>query len=962
MPERSGVTGGPPALVGRARELALLRQLTAESASGRGRIVFIEGEAGIGKTRLVQEAVGHAEGLGIQTYSSVVDELEQRRPFGAVADCLGIDRSASDEGRAELARLLYGEVAVALAGSVFLADVSAVEFQILDRLLSLVERLCATRPVAIAIENLQWADPATLLFLRRLARHAHQMPLLLLWTSRRLPQSRGLEELVRSLESRGEVVRLTLEPLDPDELTALVRVLAGAVPGPNLVRQARAAGGNPLFVAELLAALAQAGAIRTTGDGTVEIGSVALPSSLTLTILHRLSFLEADTLEVLRVASVFGSHFEVSHLLRVLGRTAVMLMAAMRESLAAGILQQDGPRLVFRHELIRESLYMDLPAGLRGALHLEAARAMAAGGAAPTRFAEHILRGATPGDEQALAWLQRAAHEANPRAPGLAAELLERALHLAGPDHHDRDLLLSELAVSLVWSGRIQAAETICREGLDRVTDPSVEAVFHMALAQSLLSRGQLAEALDVAEAGIGDEMVSAVDRSRFAAWAAICRMTLANLTGAAAAAATAAEAGREADDPLTRCIAISVVAGVRHFEAHFGDGLSLIEDAARLADRSRGRIAHRFPIHFFRTLLLADLDRPEDALAAVDMGRRVAEELGARSTLAAHAWASAIVHFRAGRWDEAIADCDASLELADETGLRQGIHYSHAIRGLIAIHRGEVAAARSAAAAAERELAGNSSMIGLHWTMWARALLLETLGSSGEALGVMSGAWDLCLGAGLVCELPVFGPDLIRLALTAGEDPIARAAVDEVEAVAAANPEVAALRAVALRCRGLVERSQDILVTAVETYRRASRPFELAATCVDAGEALGGTEPKSRLLFEEALEIYERLGAGHDLARSGARMRALGLRRGRRGPRRRPPSGWSSLTESELTVAGLVAQGLSNPEIAERLFLSRLTVRTHVSHALGKLGLGSRVELAAEVVRRGSPPAPGGR
>src|SRR5262249_10623892 len=163
------------------------------------------------------------------------------------------------------------------------------EYQVHDRLLALVERLCSTRPLAMAIENLQWADPSTLLFLHRLARHADQLPLLLLLTSRPLPRHRDLAQLVPSLWQRGGPQPLARGPLGSDELTALVRTLAGGEPGPNLVRQVRATGGNPLFVGELLAALGQADSIRATDGGTVEIDGVALPSSLALTILHRLS-------------------------------------------------------------------------------------------------------------------------------------------------------------------------------------------------------------------------------------------------------------------------------------------------------------------------------------------------------------------------------------------------------------------------------------------------------------------------------------------------------------------------------------------------------------------------------------------------------------------------------------------------------------------------------------------------
>src|SRR5262249_54753615 len=150
-----------------------------------------------------------AEQRGFRIHGSVVEELEQRCPFGAIADCLGIDPSARGEGRDEVARLLYGQ-APSLASSVFLADSSAMEYQVHDRLLALVERRCSPRPLAMAIENLQWADPSTLLFLHRLARHADQLPLLLLLTSRPLPRHRDLAQLVHSLEQRGGAERLAL--------------------------------------------------------------------------------------------------------------------------------------------------------------------------------------------------------------------------------------------------------------------------------------------------------------------------------------------------------------------------------------------------------------------------------------------------------------------------------------------------------------------------------------------------------------------------------------------------------------------------------------------------------------------------------------------------------------------------------------------------------------------------------
>ena len=148
----------------------------------------------------------------------------------------------------------------------------------------------------------------------------------------------------------------------------------------------------------------------------------------------------------------------------------------------------------------------------------------------------------------------------------------------------------------------------------------------------------------------------------------------------------------------------------------------------------------------------------------------------------------------------------------------------------------------------------------------------------------------------------------------------------------------------------------RELVLRAVDAYRAGPRPLELALACEDAARALGaaGRVDEARPLLDDALGRYERLEAAWDLARAAARLRALGIRPGRRGPRSRPKSGWDSLTGTEHKVVQLVAEGLSNPEIAERLFISRGTVHTHVSHVLAKLGIRSRVELATEAIRRG--------
>ena len=161
---------------------------------------------------------------------------------------------------------------------------------------------------------------------------------------------------------------------------------------------------------------------------------------------------------------------------------------------------------------------------------------------------------------------------------------------------------------------------------------------------------------------------------------------------------------------------------------------------------------------------------------------------------------------------------------------------------------------------------------------------------------------------------------------------------------------EVPWLTGTALRCQGLLERDPEVLLAAVDAMAQGSRPLELALACEDAGAALAGTGrvDAGLPLLERALGIYERLEAARDLDRTQARLRGLGVRHGRRGRRARPQLGWESLTPTEERVVDLVAEGLTNPQIGERLYVSPRTVQTHLAHIFAKLGISTRAQLAA--------------
>jgi DNA-binding CsgD family transcriptional regulator len=350
----------------------------------------------------------------------------------------------------------------------------------------------------------------------------------------------------------------------------------------------------------------------------------------------------------------------------------------------------------------------------------------------------------------------------------------------------------------------------------------------------------------------------------------------------------------------------------------------------------------------------LADADRFGDAEMAFQNGRRRAEQSGNLARLPHYHWGIAEMRLAAGRWDDALAEAQAGLGLIEETANHVGDVFANALCAHIAFHRGDLEFAEAAVHEAERRLVAGPLEIGCEWMTWIGALLLEARGETVQALSVLERMWDLIAPVRyLQATSRAMGPDLVRMAVAADDRRRAVSVTEELERVAVRGPTPTA-RGLALRCRGLLDNSPEILLEAVVAHRSGPRPYQLAAACEDAGTALlrAGRRNDAGPLLEDATNVYERLDAARDVARVQPVLRSLGIRHGRQAPRR-PSFGWESLTPTELRVTGLAAEGLTNRQIAERLFVSRRTVATHLEHVFQKLGHANRVELAGEVVRR---------
>jgi DNA-binding CsgD family transcriptional regulator len=355
-----------------------------------------------------------------------------------------------------------------------------------------------------------------------------------------------------------------------------------------------------------------------------------------------------------------------------------------------------------------------------------------------------------------------------------------------------------------------------------------------------------------------------------------------------------------------------------------------------------------RLLLQINKAVTLSDLDRYDEAFAAARQARQLADQVGTvirRSQ--AHAALSQLL-FDTGRWTEAMAEVEVLQEDLKEPVVAC---CDLGIAAMICFHRGDITAARRhlAAAVPHAKRTGNR-MIGQ--VALARSLDREQAGALPEALAVLTSGF--AGNTETLDEIDNLLADAVRLAAKTGDLETAQALARHA-ATFAAGSEIPHRQANALYCRGLLDHDASRLLAAADRYGDASRPlFSARALEAAAGEFVAaGDRGQARAAFTQAAEIYASLGAATDAARLQAMFRAHGIRRGPRSKHRQARSGWDSLTPAETKIAGLVEDGLSNPEIAARLLLSRRTIATHVSHILKKLGVHSRTDIAREAALR---------
>ncbi len=681
-------------LIGRDSEMALLTGLLIEVSLGRGSSVLIEGEPGIGKSALVRAALAGAPDAGCQVFWGAGDELGQALPLLPFLDGMGVRQPSTNPRRNTIVRLLRGEMAADRG-----TDVPAA---LAEQLLALVTEQCATRPTILVVDDLQWADQASITLWGRLARSARQVPLLLVGMMRPVPQRDDLLALRRVVD---DAARLQLAALTGTAVADLVAALAGGKPDGNLLRLADGAAGNPLYVTELVAALARGSSLTITDAGAAELASGSAPNSLSAAIADRLGFVAGPVREVLRAAALLGMDFAVPDLAVVLGRSVADLIPAVDEACAAGVLAESGNGLGFRHPLIRAALYDEMPAPVRAAWHRDAGRALAEAGAPTDRVARQMLRavgglGGTiePMDEWVLNWLARTADPLVGQAPGVAAELLTRAIASSPAGSAQHGWLASRLADALYRIGDRVAAEQVVNRALEHATEPDLLVDLHWTLAQCRMLAGLSAESLATLDQALASPGISARHRARLLVLAARTHNNLGELEKAGRVATSALAAASEVGDNWAMGWALHVLALVATVRGHLTDALPLYDRALTVTQTDPALTDLRLLLQINKAVTLGCLDQYEQAFAAAGQARRLADQVGTTFRLAQAHDALGQLLFETGRWDEALAEVEIVPENLKEPGAACG---GLGIAAVISFHRGEIGAARRHLAAA---------------------------------------------------------------------------------------------------------------------------------------------------------------------------------------------------------------------------------------------------------------------
>jgi DNA-binding CsgD family transcriptional regulator len=912
-------TMGVAELRERATELEQLSAMLAAAKGGRGQVCVVDGPSGVGKSRLLDECALLAEAAGVLILRARCSELTRDYSFGVARNLFEalVFRSDAD-ARAEL---MKGPAT--LAEPVFGHGEAADVFGVIHGLYWLTVNLADRRPLAILVDDMPWADDLSLRFFAYLAERLDDMPVALVVAVRSGDPGADSQLIGHVLDAA------TTPPIRPLELTdgavhaLLADVLKDHAVDAGLARTVlRETGGNPFLVVAVADAI-----------GAGEDAEVSTPELVRRRIARRLARLHPPARALVKAASVLGDERALRDAIRLAGLEPDRGMVAA-EQLVMGQFFDAGDPITFTHRIVRMTIYSLLEPDERVALHADAAKLLASGQAQAEVVAEHLLMSGPVNGAWALAVLHDAGRAAARKgAPAAALRYFRRALDVADSGELPPRVLI-DLGLAEAAAGEPMSLSHF-EQALELIDEPDERAEALYCLGQTLYRFSRYAEAGEVLRRGAElfegrDEQV----RLRFegAAWSADSHLatmqdypaSTVHHDGPGTRAVLAGQALHEAltTPPASRAADLAIRA--------LGDGALLAEQT------SQG------PSVNLATLALLHSGRVIEAQHAVDATIRDARERGAQLAHAATSIVCALVFYTRGRITDAAADAEAAFDVLHHRG---HAHQQTALAALAhcMIERGDL---REAAAMFERrELLPPAPAMNAYVGI-ARGRLNLRRGHVDEARRNLEQVEDE------LRDFDVVNPAWLPWRSLAGL--IAQASGDEARAHALIEDEVRLAHlfelpiplGLALQRRALTEsggRAIETLRESVEILEKTEARLHLARAHAGLGRELrrAGLRVDARHHLAIGLDLANRCGALDLEAELREELMAAGAR-----PRRASVTGIESLTPTELRVARLAAEGMSNREIAEQTFVSRNTIAWHLRNIYRKVEVDSREEL----------------
>ena len=956
-------------LVGRADELVELERALDRVVGSEPWFVQIIGEPGIGKSRLLDELCRRGEARGYLVLDGRAAEFERDIPFGLIVDALNDFLGSLDPATL---RTLEDDVVLELA-SIFPSLPRAVEpgvrrpgegaerYRLHYAIRSVLERLTRRQAMLLALDDVHWADAASIEVMTHLLRR-FRGPLLMAVAYRHAPT-----RLVAALEGTargGFGTRLELAPLSPKEAKRLIG--AGVDEGTRAMLY-RESGGNPFYMEQL----ARSGHATSVQEAPgPEPLPEAVPRAVIAAIEEELLAVSAPTRLALQAAAVAGDPFEPELIAAISERDVPAVLDSLDVLLRLDFIRPtDVPRRFrFRHPIVRRAVYDAMPYGWRIGAHSRASTALAAAHAHPSARAHHVENSATAGDEAAIALLLQAGRDSAPRAPETAGRWLLAATRLLpAQDRGDRRLsLLVEAASALTYAGAYDRALEALDEAStllapERVVDRA-ELVTKIVFARRMTgrpleSRALVAETLEALPGEIPEALCLRLELALDHYWRG-------EFTEMSDLAQSVLALARRRDEQLVTSWAAALCSVSSTSLNRPADGLAELREAKAANDAlSDGQLAQYIDVTGYVAQAAALLEQTDIALECATRGLRLAQMSGQGPYVSGQLVLQTNALFMKGRITEAMAVAETATDAAVLTGNDQFTVWALWADAMVCSCAGDTTRALASA----REAVVRSDSVAMNFfSSLSRLHLASALHAAGDAEAARA-------------ELAAFeaGPDqrlldlrgghgwelLIRTQLALGDldaaEEVATAAEARARATALPQRLATALnaRGAVLLARGDARGAIAVASEVIPLAETAGNPLLAARARAVIGTALGCSGETKRAIaeLERAERTLHMLGARREADAAAFELRRLG----RRTPRRRRPvaagSGIDALSPREREVATLVASGQRNRDVARALFVSEKTVETHLGHIYDKLGLRSRAALAAVMAGEGA-------